>query len=66
MLASLITSPLSFGWIHFRLVGAANYQLYVFNFPTIVFPIESVQGELILRFLDITAVTHLALSTNSQ
>ncbi|MBI4321840.1 MAG: MFS transporter [Chloroflexi bacterium] len=60
VLASMITFPLVFGWLHFRLVGAADYQLYVFGFPTIVFPIQSVWGFLMLHALNITAVMVIA------
>src|ERR1051325_8730488 len=46
VLASAITFPLVFGWIHFEtLPDDANwYRTFVFGFPTLAFPIHSITG----------------------
>lgn len=46
VIASAITFPLVFGWIHFQtLPGNIEwYRAYLFGFPTFVFPIHSVIG----------------------
>jgi hypothetical protein len=45
VLASAITFPLVFGWIHFEtLPDATWYRVFVFGFPTVAFPIQSVTG----------------------
>lgn len=48
VLAALITFPLVFGWLYFRPVPGdlELYRVIVFGFPTITFPIESIQAEL--------------------
>src|SRR6476659_3971841 len=33
ILSALITFPLVFGWVHFRLEGDLGYRTYVFGFP---------------------------------
>jgi MFS transporter, NNP family, nitrate/nitrite transporter len=33
IISALITFPLSFGWVHFKLVGERGYQAYLFGFP---------------------------------
>src|SRR4029079_8274162 len=43
LLASAITFPLVFGWIHFEFAGAGfdNYQAYLFGFSTFSFGVDS-------------------------
>jgi hypothetical protein len=33
LISALITFPLVFGWVHFRLEGDAGYRAYIFGFP---------------------------------
>lgn len=53
LLASAITFPLVFGWIHFAAEGEAldRYRVVLFGFDTISFPIDSLWGILILHGL---------------
>lgn len=53
ILASAITFPLVFGWIHFEFWGSGfdNYTAYVFGFPTFSFGIHSLLGFLIFHGL---------------
>jgi hypothetical protein len=53
LLASAITFPLVFGWIHFAIEGDAtdHYRVVLFGFDTISFPIESLWGVLIFHGL---------------
>ena len=51
----LITFPLTFGWLRFTLVPPDHYQIWVFGFPTIIFPIQAGIGFLIYHGLDFTA-----------
>src|SRR5215510_3544374 len=53
LLASAITFPLVFGWIHFAVEGEAQdyYRIVLFGFDTISFPIESWWGMLIFHGL---------------
>jgi hypothetical protein len=53
LLASTITFPLVFGWIHFAPEGAAmdRYLIVLFGFDTLSFPIESLLGMLIFHGL---------------
>lgn len=46
VLASAITFPLVFGWIHFETLpdDADWYRTFVFGFPTFAFPIHSIVG----------------------
>lgn len=46
ILASAITFPLVFGWIHFEtLPGSFEwYRAYVFGVPTLAFPVDSILG----------------------
>jgi nitrate reductase gamma subunit len=51
--AAAITFPLVFGWIHFGSVPTNLnwYQMYVFGFPTIQFPIHSLFGFMLFHGL---------------
>src|SRR5262247_1423015 len=53
VLAAAITFPLVWGWIHFETVPGDfdRYRVYVFGFPTVTFPIESVFGFVIFHGL---------------
>jgi hypothetical protein len=53
LLASAITFPLVFGWIHFKVEGVAmdRYRVVLFGFDTISFPIESLWAMLIFHGL---------------
>jgi len=53
LLASAVTFPLVFGWIHFETMPGdlESYQAYNFGFPTPGFKIESVFGFLIFHAL---------------
>jgi hypothetical protein len=53
LLASAITFPLVFGWIHFSVEGSAmdHYRIVLFGFDTMSFPIQSVWGMLIFHGL---------------
>ncbi|MBX7219418.1 MAG: MFS transporter [Blastocatellia bacterium] len=53
VLATAITFPLVFGWIHFQ-TEPGNlewYRTYVFGFPTFAFPVHSILGFLIFHGL---------------
>jgi hypothetical protein len=53
LLASAVTFPLVFGWIHFASVPGdlASYRAFAFGFPIAAFRIESVPGFLIFHVL---------------
>jgi hypothetical protein len=53
LMATAITFPLVFGWIHFETVPGdfSQYQTFVFGFPTIAFPIKSIPAFLIFHGL---------------
>ena len=53
VIATAITFPLVFGWIHFETLPGDfdRYQTFVFGFPTIAFPIKSMLGFLIFHGL---------------
>jgi hypothetical protein len=53
VLATAITFPLVFGWIHFQTLpnDLHWYRVYVFGFPTISFPIDSAVGFFIFHGL---------------
>lgn len=53
ILASAITFPLVFGWIHFEFDGDGfdRYRAFFFGFPTVAFGIESLLGFLIFHGL---------------
>lgn len=52
-IAAAITFPLVFGWVHFQTVpdDLTTYRVFVFGFPTVTFPIDSVQGFFIFHGL---------------
>jgi len=61
IISALITFPLVFGWIHFKLEGADGYRAYVFGFPVPnAMPGRSILAWLTFHALDITAVMVIA------
>lgn len=60
ILSALITFPLSFGWVHFKLEGDRGYRAYVFGFPTAVMDGRSVLAWIQFHALDFTALMVLA------
>ena len=58
ILAILITFPLVFGWFSFYSTPTDihQYQVYVFGFPTVTFPANSIFGFLFFHGLDVSAV----------
>ena len=56
LLSCLITFPLTFGWIRFTLVPPADYQLWFFGLPLVVFPVEARTGFALFHALDWTAL----------
>jgi len=62
VLAAAITFPLVWGWIHFETVpGRLDlYRTYVFGFPVLTFPIESVAAFVIFHGLVWSAVLVIA------
>ncbi len=53
VLAAAITFPLVFGWVYFETVPGdlSSYRVFLFGFPTIAFPHESLLGHLIFHGL---------------
>lgn len=53
VVACAITFPLVFGWIHFETMpdDTSWYRAYIFGFPTIAFPIQSLTGFVIFHGL---------------
>ena len=60
ILSALITFPLSFGWVHFKLEGDRGYRAYIFGFPTAVMDGRSVLAWIQFHALDFTALMVLA------
>jgi MFS transporter, NNP family, nitrate/nitrite transporter len=60
ILSALITFPLAFGWVHFKLEGERGYRAYVFGFPTGVLDGRSVLAWIQFHALDFTALMVLA------
>ena len=60
--ATLITFPLTFGWIHFRsaLGTESGYEMYVFGIKTVAFDARTWLGWLTFHGLDVTAVLVIA------
>ena len=54
--SALITFPLVFGWIHFKLEGPQGYRAYLFGFPTSVLQGRSILAWITFHALDFTAV----------
>ena len=60
--ATLITFPLTFGWIHFRAAAGteSGYDMYVFGLKTVTFDALTWLGWLTFHGLDVTAVLVIA------
>jgi hypothetical protein len=56
LLSCAITFPLTFGWLRFTLTPSGLYEVWVFGFPTISTPLDSLLGFLLFHALDITAI----------
>ncbi|MEW6733674.1 MAG: MFS transporter [Acidobacteriota bacterium] len=53
LIATAVTVPLTFGWIHFKTLpdNLDWYRAYIFGFPTFAFPIHSIVGFLVFHIL---------------
>jgi hypothetical protein len=60
VLSALITFPLVFGWIHFKLEGAEGYRAYLFGFPTGLLQGRSLIAWITFHALDFTAIMVIA------
>jgi hypothetical protein len=60
ILSALITFPLSFGWVHFKLEGERMYRAYVFGFPTAAMDGRSIIAWVQFHALDFTALMVIA------
>jgi MFS transporter, NNP family, nitrate/nitrite transporter len=58
--SALITFPLSFGWVHFKLEGDRMYRAYVFGFPTMAMDGRSILAWIQFHALDFTALMVIA------
>jgi hypothetical protein len=56
VISALVTFPLVFGWVHFRLEGAQGHRAYVFGFPTSILQGRSILAWVTFHALDFTAV----------
>ncbi len=60
VLSALVTFPLVFGWVHFKLEGDLGYRAYVFGFPLNVMHGRSVIAWVTFHALDFTAIMVIA------
>lgn len=60
VISALITFPLVFGWVHFKLEGDLGYRAYVFGFPLNLMQGRSIIAWITFHALDITAVMVIA------
>lgn len=60
ILSALITFPLAFGWVHFRLEGDLGYRAYVFGFPLQLMQGRDVMAWVTFHALDFTALMVIA------
>jgi hypothetical protein len=60
ILSALITFPLSWGWVHFKLEGERMYRAYLFGVPTAAMDGRSILAWVQFHALDFTAVMVLA------
>ncbi|HKP72055.1 MAG TPA: hypothetical protein VJT82_03895, partial [Pyrinomonadaceae bacterium] len=60
ILSALVTFPLVFGWIHFKLEGERGYRTYLFGFPLNALDGRSVLAWIVFHALDFTAVMVIA------
>jgi hypothetical protein len=60
VLSAMITFPLVFGWVHFKLEGAEGYRAYLFGFPLNVMEGRSLIAWVTFHALDFTAIMVIA------
>jgi hypothetical protein len=60
LLSALITFPLVFGWIHFKLEGERGYRTYLFGFPLSALDGRSIAAWVMFHALDFTALMVIA------
>ena len=60
ILSALITFPLSWGWVHFKLEGDRMYRAYLFGFPTAAMDGRSIIAWIQFHALDFTALMVIA------
>jgi hypothetical protein len=60
VISALVTFPLVFGWVHFKLEGDLGYRAYVFGFPLNVMQGRSLIAWITFHALDFTAVMVIA------
>ncbi|MDQ3649963.1 MAG: MFS transporter [Acidobacteriota bacterium] len=60
VLSALITFPLVFGWVHFKLEGERGYRAYLFGFPLNVMDGREVVAWVTFHALDFTAMMVIA------
>lgn len=60
VLSALVTFPLVFGWIHFKLEGEQGYRAYLFGFAASVFQGRSLIAWITFHALDFTAIMVIA------
>ena len=60
ILSAMITFPLVFGWIHFKLEGDLGYRAYLFGFPLQVMDGRSLMAWFTFHALDFTAMMVIA------
>ncbi len=58
--SALITFPLVFGWIHFKLEGNTGYRAYLFGFPLQLLEGRSLLAWVTFHALDFTAIMVIA------
>ena len=56
ILSALVTFPLVFGWIHFKLEGERGYRTYLFGFPLNALDGRSIAAWVMFHALDFTAL----------
>src|SRR5690349_14606011 len=56
ILSAMITFPLAFGWVHFKLEGDLGYRAYVFGFPGQILDGRSAAAWVQFHALDFTAL----------
>jgi len=60
VISALLTFPLVFGWIHFKLEGAQGYRAYLFGFRTFLLQGRTILAWVTFHALDFTAVMVIA------
>ena len=60
ILSALVTFPLVFGWVHFKLEGDMGYRAYLFGFPLQLMEGRSLIAWITFHALDFTAIMVIA------